>query len=66
MFSPQPPRHTPDQLADEVRARAGKMQGEAQRAHALEPDRFERRPARNRVRLILRRILGRQDPPASA
>ena len=66
MFGPQPPRHTPDELADEVRYRAREMQRDAQGAHALEPDRFERRPARSRVRLILRRILGRQDPPASA
>jgi hypothetical protein len=66
MFGPQPPSHTPDELADEVRYRAREMQRAAQGAHALEPDRFERRPARSRVRLILRRILGRQDPPASA
>jgi len=68
-LGPQPPSHTPDQLADEVKARAREMQREAQRAHsaqALEPDRLGRRPARSRVRLILRRILGLQDPPASA
>ena len=50
-----PPRKSPDELADGVRSRFGELQRSAQRA------RRDQAKRRSRMRLILRRILGRQD-----
>jgi hypothetical protein len=69
MFGSNPPWKTPDELADGVRAREEELQRSARRARRKRDDygtefgsaNVDQARTGSRVRLILRRILGRQD-----